>query len=411
MPASLKSLHYGWVMVIISAVILFSLGLTLFPFGVFLEPITEELDWARGPMTLAFSISTLLAGVFGIVTGRLSDRFGPRPLVIFAGISTGVSFLLMSRISELWHVYLIWGLLVSTAVSCCFAPIKSTVARWFNSNRGMAISLTVVGFGAGGIVWPIVCRLLIDSYGWRQAYVIMGFIAFVAFLIPAMFLKHSPQRAGLKPYGYNAETKQNRSRFEAEKVLTLKEAAGTGHFWLFGAILFFHMFCIQTISVHIVPSATDIGIEATVAAGILSSFAAVSLFGQVATGYIADKIGNRKILVINLGIAMLALLLLPLARNTWSLYLVVSLLGTTGGIVPLQPLLAAELFGLKSVGVILAGIMFFGTIGSAIGPTLAGYIIDNTGSYNPAFLTCAAFGVMAFMLGVFLLPRRKSTIV
>ena len=65
MPASLKSLHYGWVMVIISAVILFSLGLTLFPFGVFLEPITEELDWARGPMTLAFSISTLLAGIFG----------------------------------------------------------------------------------------------------------------------------------------------------------------------------------------------------------------------------------------------------------------------------------------------------------------------------------------------------------
>ena len=102
----------------------------------------------------------------------------------------------MSRISELWHVYLIWGLLVSTAVSCCFAPIKSTVARWFNSNRGMAISLTVVGFGAGGIVWPIVCRLLIDSYGWRQAYVIMGFIAFRRFPDSRHVFKAQPAAGG-----------------------------------------------------------------------------------------------------------------------------------------------------------------------------------------------------------------------
>jgi MFS family permease len=213
---------------------------------------------------------------------------------------------------------------------------------------------------------------------------------------------------GLEPYGGQTATSRSRLPDEADRLISLKEAAGSSRFWLFGTALFFHMLCIQTVTVHIVPSATDIGISATVAATILSVFAGVSLFGQLATGHIADSLGNRKMLVFNLGLAMLALIQLPLAKSAWALYLTISLLGLTGGMVPLQPLLTAEFFGLKSVGAILAGIMFFGTVGGAVGPALAGYITDATGSYTLAYSICAACGVLAFILSLFMLRPDKT---
>ena len=103
----MKAPHYGWVIVAASVVILAILGLILFTFGIFLEPITEELNWDRGALSAAFSISFLAGGFLGIIAGRLSDRFGPRPLVTITAISAGSGFLLLSQINSLWQAYLI----------------------------------------------------------------------------------------------------------------------------------------------------------------------------------------------------------------------------------------------------------------------------------------------------------------
>ncbi len=119
----LKSLYYGWVLVTIAAGILATQALVFLTFGVFLTPLTTEFNWERGALSGALSICMLLVGLFGILSGRLSDKYGPRILVTVGGLLVGAGFLLMSQVSILWQVYLIWGLFIGIGGSCCFIPV------------------------------------------------------------------------------------------------------------------------------------------------------------------------------------------------------------------------------------------------------------------------------------------------
>ncbi len=403
----MKNLYYGWVIVAASAIILAVSVVMFSSFGIFLEPITEELNWDRGTLSTAFSISVIIGGFLGIITGRLNDKFGPRPLVTTAAITSGLGFILLAQISSLWQAYLVWGVLMPTSIACCIVPIIATIPRWFNKNRGMATVITMVGMGIGGIVWPIICQWLIETYGWRQAYTILGLITLVAILLLAQFLSHSPQRKGFKAFGEAATTDESAPKTKDIKGLTIKQAIKAKQFWLFGMILLFYMFCIQSATIHIVPYATDIGILGTIAAGTLSLSAATTIIGQLLTGFASDRIDVRKVLVANLAIAILAFIWLLFASDVWSLYIFAVLMGITLGIVPLQTLITAELFGLKHIGAIVASITLFATIGSAIGPVFAGFVYDATGSYNIAFSTCSILCVLAFFLSLLLLRSKE----
>ena len=111
---NLRQLHYGWVLVIISVIILAAIGFTFYPFGVFIKPLTTEFGWDRGALSGALSVSIIIGGVLGIVSGRLSDRYGPRPMITIGGLLCGIAFLLLSLVSALWHVYLILGIILGT---------------------------------------------------------------------------------------------------------------------------------------------------------------------------------------------------------------------------------------------------------------------------------------------------------
>ncbi len=291
-----KHLYYGWVIVLIAASVLATQALIFYSFGIFLKPLTTEFNWERGALSAALSVNMVVAGLLGILTGRLSDKYGPRLLVTANGVLTGIAFLLMSQISSLWQVYLIWGFLMGIAGACCFIPLISTIPRWFAKNRGIAMGIAATGFGLGGIIAPPLAQWLISAYSWRQAYIILGLIILIIITPLAQFLKHSPQKMGLKPYGENETVKDEQSLAPAMGGLSFKQAIKTSRFWLFGLILFCFFFGLQTIVVHIVPYAVDIEIPATVAAGILSIIAGSSIIGRLSTGFTADRIGSRRAL-------------------------------------------------------------------------------------------------------------------
>ena len=180
----------------------------------------------------------LLIGLFAILSGRLSDKYGPRILVTLNGLLTGIGFLLLSQISSLWQVYLIWGLFIGIGGSFLWVPLFSTIPRWFAKKRGIAIGITVAGFGLGGIISPLLAQWLISTYDWRQSYLILGLITFIVVIPLAQFMKHSPQRVGLKPYGEDETIKDEHFLVTGGTGgLALSQAIKTSRFWVWGLIL------------------------------------------------------------------------------------------------------------------------------------------------------------------------------
>ncbi len=402
----MKHLYYGWVIVLITTCVLATQGLIFYSFGIFLKPLTAEFNWERGALSAALSMNGVVAGLLAIFIGRLSDKYGPRLLVTANGLLTGMAFLLLSQISSLWQVYLIWGLPMGIAGGCAFIPLISTIPRWFAKNRGIAMGIATTGFGLGGIIAPPLAQWLISGYGWRQTYIILGLIILIIITPLAQFMKHSPQRIRLKSYGENGTTMEDKQSLATEGV-SLKQAIKTSHFWVFGSILFCFFFVLQTIIVHIVPHAVDIEIPTTVAVGILSIIAVSSIIGKLSIGFIADKVGARRALTACLTLATLALIWLLFAKEIWMFYLFAVLFGIAyGGVIPLENLIPAELFGLKFLGMILASLMLFLTIGGALGAPLAGYIFDVTGNYSLAFLICVIIFVLGLIPSVILLRSK-----
>ena len=400
-----ERLHYGWVMVLIALSVLATHALVMYTFGVFLKPLVTEFNWDRGALSGANSMYMLLAGPFAIFAGRLSDKYGPRMLVTLNGLLTGIGFLALSQINSLWQVYLIWGLFLGIGGSCCFIPVMSTIPRWFVKKTGIAIGITVAGFGLGAVITPPLTQWLISAYGWRQAFIVLGLITFVIVIPLAQFMKHSPQRVGLKPYGEIGTLKDKQS--QAAGGLSFRQAIKTSRFLVWGSIICCFFFSVQVIVVHIVPHGIDIGISATVAAGILSIIAGGSVIGRLSMGFIYDRIGSRKALSACLTLVALALIWLLFAKEIWGLYIFAGVLGLAyGGIVLLETALTGELFGLKSLGMILGGVILFGTVGGALGAPLAGSIFDATGSYSLALLICVILVVLAIILSLILLKTK-----
>jgi len=402
-------------MVITSAIILSIHAFGIYSFGIFLKPVTTDLNWDRGALSVAISLSVLVGGALGIFAGRLSDKYGPRFLVTTNGLLSGAGFILLSQMSALWHAYLILGLLMAAGGACVLVPVTSTIPRWFAQKRGVAMGLTWTGIGLGGVFSPILAQWLISSYGWRQAYIVLGLITMITVTLLAQFMKRDPQQMGLQAYGKNEAGDSPESQkppIIPRKELSLQQAIRTGHFWILGTIVFCFIFIHNIMLAHIASHISDIGISATIAASTVSIFAGTSLIGRNLGGFLADKVGIRQALIIFLIAMTLVVIWLNFALEAWMFYLFAIIYGVAyGGIIPLETLISEELFGLKSLGEIFAGILLLGMTGGAVSMPLAGYIFDITGSYSIAFIICVAFCAIALTLGLILLRWKDKSAV
>jgi MFS family permease len=363
-----------------------------------------EFGWERGALSGAFSLMMIVGGVLAIFAGKLTDKYGPRPLLTISGLFFGIGFLLMSQVSSLVHMYLIWGIIMSIGFSSAFIPLVTTIPRWFTRRRGLAMGVTVAGYGFGAIITPSLTQWLISSYDWQHASITLGLVSMVVVIPAAQFMKHSPQRMGLRPYGEDIIQQEAQTPDTISSGLSLGQAVKTSWFWFFGLIIFGSLFCVGLLTVHIAPYAIDIGISAMIAASVISVFGGTSIIGRFASGYLSDKIGARRVLAICIIIMTLTIIWLLFARATWMFYLFAVVYGIAyGGIVPLYTLISVELFGLKFLGTISATASLLGMMGAALGAPTAGSIFDFTGSYHWALLICVLIGIFAAIISLILL--------
>ena len=232
-------------------------------------------------------------------------------------------------------------------------------------------------------------------------------INLVVVTILAQTLRRSPRDMGLRAYG-QTEVQQAKEELVLTPGLSLGQAFRTGRFWVFGMVMFCFVFTLQVMMAHIAPHAVDVGVSATSAASIVSIFAATSLFGRNLAGFVSDRMGPTLSLVFHLTAMALALAWLLFAGEVWTFYVFAIVYGVAyGGVVPLQTLLSGELFGLRFLGTIMAGLMVFANVGGALGPPLAGAFFDVTGSYQMAFVICLILVILAMILGVLLLRHHR----
>ncbi len=398
---------YGYVIVVAGVLAMIVMYGTQYSFGIFFKPVLTEFGWTRAETSGAYSLFMILQGIFCIITGRLTDRFGPRLVITGSGLFLGLGYILMSQIGAIWQLYLFYGLLAGIGMGG-WVPLLSIVARWFIKRRGLMSGIVVSGVGIGTIAMPPIANQLIFSYSWRTSYIIIGSVALAVMVVTAQFLKREPSEMGQLPYG--ADKAEVVSSDSEARAFSVREAIRTRQFWIVSAVYFSFLFCIQTTMVHIAPHATDIGISAIGAASILSVIGALSIFGRLGMGSAGDRVGNRRSLVIVLILMAIAIFWLQFARELWMFYFFALIFGFGyGGSVAVESPLVADFFGLKSHGAIFGVIVFIALIGGATGPLVAGRIFDITDSYRLAFLVGAVLITAALILAaLFLKPIRRQ---
>ena len=398
-------LFYGYVIVGAAFLTMMMMLGAQYSFGIFFKPMLDEFGWSRALTSGVYSMNVIIQGLFTMLSGRLSDRFGPRIVVFASGLLLCLGYALMSQVEAVWQIYLFYGLFVSLG-SCVWVPLLSTCARWFVRRRGMMSGIISSGIGFGMVIFPPVANYLIGGFGWRLSFVIIGVSTGAVMLAAAWLLQGDPGRKGLLPYG--AKVQDAGSPGMAMQGYSLGEAARTRQFWILCLTFFTANFCSQIVIVHIVPHATDIGTAAAAAATIISAVGVLSILSKIGVGAAIDRLGGKPVLVAVPLLLALSFLWLLAAGQLWMFYLfaVVFAIGY-GASSAIQAPIIAEYFGLRSHGTIMGTLLVGNFAGGAVGPALAGFIFDTGESYRWAFIVCIATSLAALSATLLMKPVGK----
>jgi MFS family permease len=399
-PTSYPSFYYGYIIVLcafISMLAIYSLPLS---YGIFFKPMATELKWNRTIVSGAYALSRIVGGVVTIAMGWLIDKMGPRIVLIICGLLCGIGFSLLSRIDTVWHLYIVYGVIIGFG-SSVFAPMVSTVTKWFVQRRTLMTGIVISSLGIAMLVGPPISNLLISVYGWRLAYLIAGPTIGVVTIAVAQFMRRNPQQLGQA-----ALVEENNGGGGSKSLnitYSLREAVNTRQFWIFFAMSICYAFCFLAVIVHLAPHMTDLAFSSTTAANVVATIGISSVIGLVLMGYIGDKIGNRKTIIIGYGFFSVAMSLLLFTKEIELLYLIAIMVGIAyAGVASQRPSIVAIMFGVKSHGLIFGAIDNSFMIGAAIGPISAGYLFDATGNYLLAFQVSTTIAVIGLILSIIL---------
>ncbi len=375
---------YGYVIVIV-AFMLQAVGWGVFnSMGVFFKPFMDEFAWSRALISSAFSLAMLVCGMSSILQGRLSDRFGPRVVMAVGGAILGIGYLLMSRVSHFWHVYLYCTIIIGFGISGTDVVMLSTTSRWFVKFRGLVTGIAKVGTGVGMLVMPLLLNWFIHHYGWRATFFSLGILSLVIYICLAQLLVRDPGKMGLLPD--NEKRVSQAPDSEPEKGINTEQAVRTMSFWTICLAYILALFCLATMLLHVVPHVIDMGYSSTNGASILSTVGAVSIMGRFVMGGMADRIGTKPVLVICFICLSMGLFWLQIADRFWMMVVFACLHGFAhGGFFAIVAPTIAEYFGTRSHGELFGIVTFASTFGAAAGPVLAGFVFDASGSYQMVF--------------------------
>jgi MFS family permease len=410
--AAQPKFFFGWVIVACAFIILCICYGIQFTFGLFMPFISADTGWDRGSLSLPYSMYVFVYSALGIVTGRLTDRLGPRVVLIVGGGLLGLGAMLMSDVYALWQVYVALGLIAAAGMSAAYVPCNVTVVRWFTRQRGLALSITSSGASFGMFIFPPLAATLIAAHGWRATYLVLGLLAIGGVISCATFIARDPEKLGLLPDGDATPESSAPTTIAPDSPhenWTLDEARRTRTFWLLNVIFTLTWLVVFIPMVHLVPFAMDLGLSQFLAAMTISVSGFAGFAGRLAIGPISDRLGRVPTLGLCLLLQMLAFLGFTISTGASLLYSAAAVFGFSyGGGTALFPALIGDFFGRIAIGAIVGFIFAIAGSAAAFGPFIAGYLYEITKSYQPTFLLSASLNLAALAL-LFALKRPTRT--
>jgi MFS family permease len=381
--------------VVIAATLSLAYGIW-YSYSVILVALLQEFGWSRSVLAGAFSVFTLVHGGASPLVGALCERLRPLRMMAMGGVALGLTLFANSFIAEPWQLYLGFGVLTALAVCAAgWTPALVQVQRDFQDRLGLALGIVSSGVGVGMLVVVPLTQLLIDAWGWRTAYRVLAVVC-VLWIVPSSLTLL--RRAGERTPAPLPAAARAGGRTAASTV-GLAEAMRGEPFWLMCAAFFFGNVCSQTLHVHQVAYLVDHGVAAMAAASVVGVVGAASIVGKTGGGWLSDRIERELVYVGGIAImvgAVAALVALAAAPAPWAIYGYAVLLGLGYSVTAsLTPTMVADRFGGPHFGTIVGMGLLGAAAGSALGPWLAGYLFDRTGSYFIAFAIAAGCGVLA----------------
>ena len=404
-------LYYGWYIAGLAFAAQFIGG--PYVFGVFLRPMTEDLGWSRGDFALANTAGVVVSGITGFIIGPSIDRYGGRWLMVGGAIIAGLSLVSLSVVHELWQYLGIRGLFFVVG-SAGMGPlvVNTVLSKWFVRQRGRAIAVGAMGLSAGGIVLAPLTVVLVESMGWRTAWVVLGALIWVVIVLPAaLIMKRQPEDVGLLPDGDTpeslaaAETKRGTALSRsgaAEEHWTRGEAVRTRELWVLIAAFGLGGLPASAMVLHLIPFLQDNGFPTGVAALLFAGQNVTSLLSKPIWGYYFDTFDPRYLVALGWGLKAVPLLLLPVVAGAYGVPAVLALLMLygvgVGSSATGQAVIWAHYFGRRHIGAVRSVAMPFTIVFGAGGTWFAGAVWDVRGSYTEAFVLFAALSLLAMVV-------------
>jgi sugar phosphate permease len=406
---------YGWWIVVAAFLnLFFAVGIIYYGFPVFYPSLVDSLGFTRAQLTQGFLVGFVVTGLlFGLLTGVLIDRLGPRQVMRIGVWCVGLPLILMGSITRLWQYYLLCIVEVFGYVLIGPIPNQVLISNWFRLKRGRAMGSAYLGLGLGGALSPLLINSLIQTFGWRHAFEIIGaLIVIVLFPISQWVTRSTPRDLNLLPNGISSPADPSESISSAGELLTSVDLIRVVHsrnFWLIVAGCTLTIGAIGAIAQHLILFLTGKGYSLSAASHVLSALLVSSLAGRVIVGYFADRYSRKNVMALFYMILALAIPLLFAAERPVAVWTFAVLYGfAMGADYMLIPLVTADCFGLSALGKTLSLIIMGYSIGQWLAPWLAGRIFDTRHTYDLAWIIMSAAAAFGAALIYAIKPDRES---
>jgi MFS family permease len=386
----------AWVRLALALAISSVGGVGMWSVVVTLPAVQAEFAASRGAVSLAFTLAMLGFGLGGVATGKITDRFG---IVMAMALSIGflgVSYILAGLSSTLWQFIAVY-FLIGLGTSATFAPLMAEASHWFERYRGLAVTIVASGNYIAGTIWPPLVNWGEQAAGWRTTHVIIG--VFCAATMTLLLLVLRAQIGGAKVRDHENAPPPRIDLNLSTNTLTA-------------------LLCVASISccvamampqVHIVAYCGDLGYGVAHGAEMLSLMMAFGIISRIGSGFLADKIGGLRTLLIGSAAQGFALLFYLFFDSLSSLYIISAMFGLfQGGIVPSYAIIVRESMPAREAATRVGIVILASVVGMSFGGWVSGVIFDASGSYAAAFMNGLAWNALNITIMLTLLIRSRS---
>ena len=393
---------------------LLNTGVGFYAFSRFLPTLIDAFDTSTAAIAGVASVLMLVAGLAGPLVGKLTDSYGPKKVIVLGAVVAAAAFMLLSLARAVWHLYVLYAFVGLGLSAAGFIPASVAISHWFVKRRGLAMGISTTGMSIGAMLISPLTGYLIESIGWRGAFLVLGIMTAVFIILPIVLVMRSrPEDMGLLPDGADhveadtaaepaATTDGVGATGDREEKWTPSRAFRTPSYWLLLLAFFLSSMVVAGVLQNEVNFLTVMGIPMATATFALGFTGGMGGVGKLAFGFLADRLNPRGAAIVCFAMQLVGVVVLIMTHSPAMVWVFVFVYGfSMGGNVAVQPLVTGQLFGIASFGAVFGWVALAGAVGSSVGPVLGGAIYDISGSYAMAFvvfLVVYALATVAILL-------------